>query len=58
MAGSHEVRGSIPLCSTIYPKGSAFKRTLFYSTAIVFGYSCNAQTGIRGESCDMGEFAL
>ena len=29
MAGSHEVRGSIPLGSTIYPKGSAFKRTLF-----------------------------
>ena len=49
MAGSHEVRGSIPLCSTIYSKGSAFKRTLFYSTAIVFGNSCNAQTGIRGE---------
>jgi len=20
----------------------------------VFGYSCNAQTGIRGENCDMG----
>gem|GEM_PF-3244315 len=54
MAGSHEVRGSIPLCSTIYPKGSAFKRTLFYSTAIVFGYSCNAQTGIWGENCDRG----
>lgn len=41
-------------CSTIYSKGSAFKRTLFYSTAIVFGYSCNVQTGIRGENCDMG----
>ena len=37
MAGSHEVRGSIPLCSTIYSKGSAFKRALFCVVPHSFG---------------------
>ena len=57
MAGSHEVRGSIPLCSTIYPQVRIQILTCFFMSVFVGQHRLTDILGLSFKKCVLLDYS-